>query len=100
MIVPVSIHYRELEELCYYDDWEKGVVCDDYDMDHEYTVDQVEFDHADLEDIVDEYFDDIVDIILNDRRLVNALLEKMRSRRINVTTIDTGDEEKRKALKS
>jgi hypothetical protein len=100
MIVPVSIHYRELEELCYYDDWEKGVVCDDYDADHEYTVDEVEFDRADLEDIVDEYFDDIIDIILNDRRLVNALLEKMRSRRINTSTFDTGDEEKRKALKS
>ncbi len=92
MIVPVYIHCRDLEELCYYDNWEKGVVCDDYNADHEYTVDQVEFDHADLEDIIDEYFDDIVDIILNDRRLVNALLEKMRSRRINVTTIDTGGE--------
>ncbi len=35
-----------------------------YDYDHEYAVDEVEFDHADLEDIVDEYFDDIIDIIL------------------------------------
>jgi hypothetical protein len=68
MIVPVYIHYRDLEELCYYDDWEKGVVCDDYDYDHEYTVDEVEFDRADLEDIVDEYFDEIIDILLRNHR--------------------------------
>lgn len=68
MIVPVYIHYRDLEELCYYDDWEESVVCDDYDYDHEYTVDEVEFDRADLEDIVDEYFDEIIDILLRNHR--------------------------------
>jgi hypothetical protein len=87
MIVPVYIHYRDLEELCYYDDDEESVVCDDYDYDHEYTVDEVEFDDADLEDIVREYTDDIIDIILSDRRLTNALLKKMRSRKIDVSTI-------------
>ena len=68
MIVPVYIHYRDLEELCYYDDWEKSVVCNDYNAEHEYTVDEVEFDYADLEDIVDEYFDDIIDILLRNHR--------------------------------
>ena len=79
MIVPVSIHYRDLEELCYYDDWEKSVVCDDYNAEHEYTVDEVEFDYADLEDIVDEYFDDIIDILLRNHRkeLEKALAKGM-----------------------
>lgn len=81
MIVPVRIHYRELEELCYYDDQEKSVVCDDYDADHEYTVDEVEFDYADLEDIVDEYFDDIIDILLrNHRKELEKALAKGKTR--------------------
>ena len=75
MIIPVRVYYRELEELCYYDDWEKSVVCDDYNAEYEYTVDEVEFDYADLEDIVDEYFDDIIDIILGDRRYREKLLK-------------------------
>jgi hypothetical protein len=95
MIVPVHVHYRDLEELCYYNDWEKSVICDDYDYDHEYAVDEVEFDHADLEDIVDEYFDDIIDIILSDRQLTNALLKKMRSRKINEPAIIDAESEKK-----
>ncbi len=65
--------------MCYYDDWEKSVMCDDYNAEYEYTVDEVEFDYADLKDIVEEYTDDIIDILLSDRRLVKALLKKMRS---------------------
>jgi len=87
MIVPVSIHYRDLEELCYYDDWEKSVVCHDYNADHEYTVDEVEFEYADLKDIVEEYTDDIIDILVSDRKLVNVLLKKMRSRKIDLSLI-------------
>jgi len=84
MIVPVRVHHRDLEEeLCYYDDWEKSVICDDYYAEYEYTVDEVEFEYADLEDIVREYTDDIIDIILDDRRLTNTLLKKMRSRKID-----------------
>jgi hypothetical protein len=87
MIVPVSIHHHEVEELCYYDDWEKSVICDDYYNTFEYEVSEIEFDNADLEDIVDEYFDDIVDIILGDRRYREKLVKKMRSRRIDVSAI-------------
>ena len=99
MIVPVYIHYRELENMCYYDEDEESVVCDDYDYDHEYTVDMVEFDRADLEDIIDEYFDDIIDIILGDKRLTNALLKKMRSRKIDVSTIDEKSQSVKKSTK-
>ncbi len=65
MIVPVYIYYRSLEEMCYYDDWEKNVVCDDYNAEYEYSIDEVEFDYTDLKDIVEEYTDDIIDILLS-----------------------------------
>jgi hypothetical protein len=95
MIVPVSIHHHDLEELCYYDDWEKSVMCDYYNAGHEYTVDEVEFDYADLKDIVEEYTDDIIDILLSDRKLVNVLLKKMRSRKIDVSLIINAEGEKK-----
>jgi len=76
MIIPVYISEDEIERLCYVDD-DGFMECDDYDADHEYTVDQVEFDRADLEDIVNEYFDEIADIILNDKRLRRALFRKL-----------------------
>ncbi len=90
MIVPVRVHHRDLEEeFCYYDEWEKSVICDDYYAEHEYSIDEVEFEFGDLEDIVNEYFDDIIDIILDDRRLTNALFKKMRSRKIDVASVIT-----------
>jgi len=67
MIVPVYIPEREVETLCYVDD-DGFMECDEYEADLEYTVDEVEFDRADLEDIVDEYFDDIIDILLRNHR--------------------------------
>ncbi|MFP3201718.1 MAG: cysteinyl-tRNA synthetase [Sulfolobus sp.] len=95
MIVPVHVHHRDLEEdLCYFDNWEKSVICDDYYAEHEYTVDDVEFEYADLEDIVREYTDDIIDILLSDKRLTNALFKKMRSRKIDVSSIISADGEK------
>ena len=95
MIVPVRVHHRDLEEeLCYYDDWEKSVICDDYYAEHEVTVDEVEFEYADLEDIVREYTDDIIDILLGDKRLTNELLKKLRSRKIDVSSIIDADGEK------
>jgi hypothetical protein len=97
MIVPVHVHHRELEEeLCYFDEWEKSVVCDDYYNTFEYTVDEVEFEVGDLEDIVDDYFDDIVDIILSDRRYREKLLKKMRSRKIDVS-VDTKSQSVKKS---
>ncbi|ADB87141.1 hypothetical protein [Saccharolobus islandicus] len=95
MIVPIHVHHRDLEEeLCYYDEWEKAVLCDDYYAEHEYSVDDVEFEYADLEDIVEEYFNDIIDIILNDRRYRDALFKKLRSRKIDVSTINSENGEK------
>jgi hypothetical protein len=79
----VTIPYRFIEE---------HVWCGEYllyadDAQYEFTVDEVEFDYADLKDIVEEYTDDIIDIILSDRKLTNALLKKLRSRKIDVSSI-------------
>jgi len=99
MIVPVRIDYRELEDICYYDDYEKGVVCDDYNAVLEVDVNEVEIDFADLEEIVDQYKDDIIDILLNDRRLVKELLKKLRSRKIDVSAIDEKSQSVKKSQK-
>jgi hypothetical protein len=81
MRVPIFIDHRDLErqEICYYDEFEKAIRCGDYDNEYEYEVDEVEFDLSDLEDIIDQYFDDITDIILHDKKLLNKLLKKLNS---------------------
>ncbi|ACP35456.1 hypothetical protein LS215_1449 [Sulfolobus islandicus L.S.2.15] len=83
MIVPVHIRYHELEELCYYDEWEKGVICDDYNAEHEVDVDDVEFDYIDLEDIVGEYTGDIIEILLSDYK--EKLLSALKNQKNKVT---------------
>jgi len=86
MRIPISIHHSELEEeYCYYDDWEKSVVCADYEARYEYSVDEVELDYADLEDIVNEYFDDIIDIILKDKLLTKLLLKRLHKNISSIT---------------
>ncbi len=79
MKVPVYVSYRTLEEeeVCYYDEYEKTVRCGDYNDEYEYTVDEIEFDQTDLEDIVDQYFNDIVEIIMHDNRYREKLLKKL-----------------------
>ncbi|BCU70817.1 hypothetical protein [Stygiolobus caldivivus] len=73
MRVPVYVSHRELEELCRADG--EYAICDDYNTEYEYTVDEVEFERADLEEIVDEYLDDVLDILLKGHRdkLMKAL---------------------------
>ena len=85
MIVPVYVSHRELEELCEPDG--EYAICDDYYADHEYTVEEVEFERADLEDIVDEYLDDIIEILLRDHRdKLMATLKKSKSRKIDASS--------------
>ena len=77
----VTIPYRFIEEHV----WCVKEYSEPYaeDAQYEFTVDEVEFDYADLKDIVEEYTDDIIDILLSDRKLMNVLLKKMRSRKID-----------------
>jgi hypothetical protein len=90
----VTIPYRFIEEhaWCEKDFGEYLPYADD--AQYEFTVDEVEFDYADLKDIVEEYTDDIIDILLNDEQLTNALLKKMRSRKINEPAIIDAESEK------
>ncbi|QIW23256.1 hypothetical protein EWF20_03260 [Sulfolobus sp. S-194] len=78
MIVPVFVSRRSIEELCYAEKefGETVVYCDDYEADHEYTVDEVEFDEQDLEDIIDEYLEDILEILKkNYKKKLSVLLK-------------------------
>ena len=80
MKVPVKIHHRELEEeVCYYDDYEKSIRCDNINTEYEYDIDEVEFDLNDLRDIVDEYFDDIAEILIKDKRYREKLLKLLKN---------------------
>lgn len=73
----VKIKYSDLEEICYYDDAEKGVICDDYNGTIDIDAEDAIFDRLDLEEIVDEYLDDIIDILLNDKHYRDALFKKL-----------------------
>ena len=77
----VTIPYRFIEEHA----WCVKEYSEPYaeDAQYEFSVDECEFDYADLKDIVEAYTDDIIDILLSDRKLMNALLKKMRSRKID-----------------
>jgi hypothetical protein len=79
--VPVFIKYTKIEDICDYDEHE-GVICDDFKGYVNVDVDDVQFDRNDLEKIVKEYFDDIADILIADKRLMDELLRKL-----NINTI-------------
>ena len=90
MIVTIPYYFLEEHAWCEKDLGEYLPYADD--ATYEFGVDECEFDYADLEDIVNEYFDDIVDILLGDEQLTNALLKKMRSRKIDAFVNDAKDE--------
>lgn len=74
--VPVTISYREMEKVCYHDKYE-GVICDDLDTTVEINPEDAELERAELETIIDEYLDDVIDIILSDERYRKALLKRL-----------------------
>ena len=90
MIVTIPFTFIEEHAWCEKEFGEYLPYADD--ATYEFGVDECEFDYADLEDIVDEYFDDIVDILLSDEQLTKALLKKMRSRKIDAFMNDAKDE--------
>jgi len=79
----VTIPYRFIEEHA----WCEKEFGEPYaeDAQYEFSVDECEFEYADLKDVVETYTDDIIDILLNDKQLTNALLKKLRSRKTDVS---------------
>lgn len=77
VLIPISIKYSDLEEMCYFDKYEGGVICDDLNTTIEMTPEEVEFEREDLEQIVDEYFDEIIDILLSDKRYRDKILRRL-----------------------
>ena len=47
-----------------------------YNAQYEFSVDECEFDDDDLKDILNQYFDDILNIIFGDERLRKLLYKK------------------------
>ena len=76
MKVPVYIKYIRLEDNCYCDKQE-GIICDDFKDYVDVDVDDVKINRDDIEDIVNEYLDDIADILMMDKRLLDRLLKKL-----------------------
>jgi hypothetical protein len=74
--VPVFIKYSKIEDICDYDKQE-GVICDDYRGYVNVDVGDVQFNRNDLEKIVKEYLDDIADILMMDKPLMEELLKKL-----------------------
>ena len=81
----VVLEYYEIEELawCEKEDGEWYPVAEDTEL--ELSVDDVEFDEEDIEEIVERYKDEVIDILLRDHYddLV-ATLKKRERRQINV----------------
>lgn len=80
MKVPIKIKYSKLEEECYWDDWEDGVVCNDLETIVETQPEYVEFDREDIEKIITLYPDDIINVIVNNKRFREALMKKLNSK--------------------
>ena len=97
MIVTIPYTFIEEHAWCEKDLGEYLPYADD--ATYEFGVDECEFDYADIKDIVEAYTDDVIDILLSDRRLVKELLKKMGSRKIDAFMSDAKDEGD-KALKN
>jgi len=97
MIVTIPFYFIEEHAWCEKEFGEYLPYADD--AQYEFTVDDCEFDYADLKDIVEAYTDDIIDILLSDEELMNALLKKMRSRKIDVSAIDEKSRSVKKSKK-
>ena len=54
------------------------------DAQYEFSVDECEFDYADVKEIVDEYFDDVIEILLNDKRYREKLLSALKNQKNEV----------------
>ena len=76
MKVPVFIKYSKLEGICDCDGQE-GIVCDDFKGFVDVDVANVELNRNDLEKLVNEYLDDITNILVADRHLLDELLRKL-----------------------
>ena len=82
MKVPVFIRYSKIEELCDHDGQE-GIICDDFKGYIDVDVGDIQLKRNDLKKLLNEYLDDIAEILKADRRLLDELLRKLN---INLNT--------------
>ena len=81
MKVPVFIRYSKIEELCD-DNEQEGIICDDFKGHVDVDVGDIQLNRNDLKKLLNEYLDDIAEILKADRRLLDELL-----RNLNMNTI-------------
>jgi hypothetical protein len=82
MKVPVFIRYSKIEELCDHDEQE-GIICDDFKGYVDVDVGDIQLNRNDLKKLLNEYLDDIAEILKADRSLLDELLRKLN---INLNT--------------
>jgi len=82
MKVPVFIKYSKIEELCD-DNGQEGIICDDFKGYIDVDVGDIQLNRNDLKKLLNEYLDDIAEILKADRRLLDELLRKLN---INLNT--------------
>ena len=81
MKVPVFVGYSKLEGICDCDEQE-GIICDDFKGYIDVDVGDIQLNQNDLKKLLNEYLDDIAEILKADRRLLDELL-----RNLNMNTI-------------
>ena len=81
MKVPVFIRYSKIEELCD-DNGQEGIICDDFKGYIDVDVGDIQLNRNDLKKLLNEYLNDIAEILKADRRLLDELL-----RNLNMYTI-------------
>jgi len=82
MIVTIPYTFIEEHAWCEKDLGEYLPYADD--AQYEFSVNECEFDYADLKDIVDEYIDDVIEILLNDKRYREKLLSALKNQKNEV----------------
>jgi len=82
MIVTIPYYFIEEHAWCEKDLGEYLPYADD--AQYEFSVNECEFDYADLKDIVDEYIDDVIEILLNDKRYREKLLSALKNQKNEV----------------
>ena len=82
MKVPVFVGYSKLEGICDCDEQE-GIICDDFKGYIDVDVGDIQLNRNDLKKLLNEYLDDIAEILKADRRLLDELLRKLN---INLNT--------------
>ncbi|BFI76785.1 hypothetical protein [Sulfurisphaera ohwakuensis] len=71
LVIPYRVIEENTECVKEYDEWYPYAD----NLEYEFTAEEVDFEYADLEDIVEEYLDDVIEILIKEHKdkLIDAL---------------------------